>query len=148
SYNTAYGNVALYSLNNGEKNTAIGFEVLTGLTDGSNNTAIGKTTGVNLISGSGNVLIGSNSGGTETAYDNKLYIENSNSDTPLIGGNFATDMVGINRPIGSLTHTFEVGGEASKASAGDWVANSDRRLKTNIHSIDLSTALEKISKMN
>ncbi|WP_131458429.1 hypothetical protein [Jiulongibacter sediminis] len=60
-----------------------------------------------------NVLIGYQAGFWETSAD-KLYIENSNSSTPLIGGDFVNDVVSINRPISSLSGTpndkFQVGG--------------------------------------
>ncbi|MDC8000482.1 tail fiber domain-containing protein [Aequorivita todarodis] len=149
-FNTAVGYLTLFSNTGGNYNTAVGNGALNLLAGGSKNVAIGATAGANLTSGAGNILIGSDSGGTGNSYsyNDRLYIENSNSDTPLIGGDFATDRVGVNRPIGLLTNTFEVGGEASKASAGDWLANSDRRLKKNIHALDGSTALEKISRMN
>lgn len=146
--NTASGTNALYNNLTGDYNTANGEESLLNLTGGNDNVAIGSFSGKTLTNANRNVFIGVNSGGNETTNNDRLYIENSNSATPLIGGNFATDMVGINRPIDNLTNTFEVGGEASKASAGDWLANSDRRLKKNIYPISGGTALEKISKMN
>ncbi|MCB0470965.1 MAG: hypothetical protein KDC51_10810, partial [Flavobacteriaceae bacterium] len=39
------------------------------------------------------------------------------------------------------TNIFEVEGEASKSTAGDWLANSDARLKTNIHTFSEEEAL-------
>ncbi len=53
--------------------------------------------------------------------------------------------VGIKRT--PTTNTFEVGGNASKTTAGSWLANSDRRLKTDIKIIEGKTALDKIMKM-
>jgi hypothetical protein len=58
-----------------------------------------------------NVSIGYSAGFNNTGSD-KLYIENTSSETPLIGGNFATDKVGINTPIGSISRTLTVTGEA------------------------------------
>lgn len=86
---------------------------------GSNNNVIigsGAGGGTNTSSkiGSGNIVIGTNAGKTETG-DNKLYIENSNSSTPLIGGDFAADRIGINRLLTDLSsnaYTFQVGGNA------------------------------------
>lgn len=49
--------------------------------------------------------------------------------------------VGIKRT--PVTNDLEVGGTASKASAGAWLANSDRRIKTNITDIDNSIELIK-----
>lgn len=111
----------------------------------SNNTLIGYNAGGN-IAGSNNVFIGYQAGISEGG-SNRLYIENSNSATPLIGGDFANNRVGINRSIGALTNTLEVGGNASKTAAGAWLANSDRRLKTNINAIGGLSALDLISKM-
>ena len=39
-----------------------------------------------------------------------MYIENSNG-TPLIGGNFSSNLVGINLAVGSLARTLDVNGE-------------------------------------
>jgi len=61
----------------------------------SNNMFIGYQSGYSNLSGSGNVFLGYQAGYNETG-SNKLYIENSNSATPLIGGDFSTDVVTIN----------------------------------------------------
>ena len=53
--------------------------------------------------------------------------------------------VGINRT--PATNALEVNGDASKTTAGSWLANSDRRLKKNIEGIEGKTALEKIEQM-
>ncbi len=147
-YNTAVGYNALKSHSGGNDNTAIGVEAMLNHTVGSYNATLGHSAGKTLTVASGNVFIGYNSGGNETTNNNRLYIENSNSTTPLIGGDFFNDRVGINRNINVLTNTLEVGGEASKAMPGDWLGNSDRRLKKNIESIKGETALDKLSKMN
>lgn len=44
-------------------------------------------------------------------------------------------LLGIGRTT-PLTNRLEVEGNASKSSAGDWLANSDARLKTNIQQLD------------
>ena len=53
--------------------------------------------------------------------------------------------VGIMR--NPTTNPLEVEGVASKTTAGSWTANSDRRLKKNIVSINGKTALEKINEL-
>lgn len=53
--------------------------------------------------------------------------------------------VGIMR--NPTTNALEVGGDASKTTAGSWLANSDRRLKKDINQISGKTALEKIQNM-
>ncbi|WP_426431618.1 tail fiber domain-containing protein [Winogradskyella sp. HB-48] len=50
--------------------------------------------------------------------------------------------VGIRRT--PTTNELEVNGTASKATAGAWLANSDRRLKKNINTIDSELALNKL----
>lgn len=147
NYNTAMGNGALYNSTSGEKNIAIGTEALNKKISGNYNVANGVQTLNNNLYGSGNVAIGYQAGYNETG-SNKLYIENSGSITPLIGGDFVNDRVGINRSINLLSNTLEVGGEASKAVPGEWLGNSDRRLKTNIQSLNGETALDLLSQLN
>lgn len=146
-FNTAIGYLALSENTTGNFNTAVGNGGLSKLVSGGRNVVIGTSAGEDLTNASGNVLIGFEVAKGQTSFSNRLYIENSNSNTPLIGGNFALDRVGINRPIDDLTNTFEVGGEASKADGGEWLANSDRRLKSNIQILDGITALKKILNM-
>ena len=65
------------------------------------NTSVGFETGANNLTGSGNVFLGYQAGYNETG-SNKLYIDNSNTSTPLIYGDFDTDKVTIN---GDMTVT-------------------------------------------
>ncbi len=67
-----------------------------------------------------------------------------NLNTPLITLS-STQKVGINRT--PLTNTLEVNGNASKSTAGNWLANSDRRLKKNIRNIPGEWALAQIERM-
>ncbi|MFA5526936.1 MAG: hypothetical protein WC992_08935, partial [Acholeplasmataceae bacterium] len=97
----------------GHSNVCVGPNVAVGLTTGYENVLLGSMAGYSLSSGKLNVFIGNQAGYSETGNSNRLYIENSNSATPLIGGNFATNQVGINRAISDLTHTFEVGGSGA-----------------------------------
>ncbi|GLR19446.1 hypothetical protein GCM10007940_40620 [Portibacter lacus] len=76
-WNTNLGAYAGYSNEGGDKNTMVGYYA------GYNNT------------GDGNVFIGYMSGRNE-AGSNKLSIENSDSDKPLIYGDFEYDYAGIN----------------------------------------------------
>jgi hypothetical protein len=97
--NTAVGREAMRLLNTGESNTAIGSNSLFGVGSGSNNTAIGFGAGELNTNGVGNVYIGHRAGQTATG-SNKLYIENSNTNSPLIYGEFDNDIVGINGDLG------------------------------------------------
>lgn len=63
----------------------------------------------------------------------------SNSNTMFINNG----RIGIQRD--PTTNPLEVNGNASKSSAGDWLANSDARLKKNI--TPLSNALERVLQM-
>ena len=54
----------------------------------------------------------------------------------------ADGRVGIGR--NPTTRTLEVDGTASKATAGDWLANSDARLKKNMQQLNAETTLEKL----
>ena len=60
----------------------------------------------------------------------------------MIWGDFAVDRVGINRV--ATTNTLEVGGNASKTTAGNWLANSDARLKKNITPLSSEAMLDKL----
>ncbi|MCD4817726.1 MAG: tail fiber domain-containing protein [Candidatus Cloacimonetes bacterium] len=63
--------------------------------DGHRNTFIGYFSGYENLHGDRNVFIGYKSGYNETSSD-KLYIDNTDTDTPLIYGNFASDTITIN----------------------------------------------------
>lgn len=97
--NIAIGTQALFNSSNVSNNIAMGFNTLYNHTSGSNNIAIGNTAGANNATGSGNIFIGNSVGANELG-SNKLYIDNSNTSSPLIYGNFASDSLKVN---GSLT---------------------------------------------
>lgn len=105
----------------------------------------------------------SNDGG-RIRFDNSVETDNfwilygraddTNSDSRFnIYNSVAGDILRINGDgnVGLLrnptTNRFEVNGDASKTTAGSWLANSDRRLKTNITTILPQDALNKIIKL-
>lgn len=141
--NVAIGRAAMWNATWPSQNTVVGAYAMVS-NDNNANTAFGYGAGFNAT-GEYNVFLGRAAGFNETG-SHRLYIENDGGSTPLIGGDFANNRVGINRSIGALTNTFEVGGTASNAT-GVWDVNSDRRLKTNINPIDGKHALELITKM-
>jgi len=115
--NTAVGSSALVSNADGIGNTALGYWALNHNTSGIRNVGIGHSAnirnqtgsyntmigfgagaGTSLHSKSGNVFIGYMAGVYESG-DNLLYIENSNSDEPLIGGDFAADQIDLNGEV-------------------------------------------------
>ena len=91
NYNMAIGSQALIGNTTGNGNVAIGTSAFNS-TNGSNGTAIGFLAGYNK-SGSGSVYIGSSAGqaASLTSESNVLYIANSSTSTPLIGGNFSNN---------------------------------------------------------
>ncbi|WP_130733442.1 tail fiber domain-containing protein [Flavobacterium sp. J27] len=110
--NIALGSFGLSALNSGSVNISIGYQTLESLvtgnnniaigsnagrlnTTGSNNTLLGHEAGKNATSASNNVLIGYQAGLSEMG-NNKLYIENSGSATPLIYGEFDTNLLRVN----------------------------------------------------
>lgn len=107
SYNAFVGNLAGRYNGSASYNTFFGARAGHSTTTGGNNTFIGAYAGHNNSSGTGNVFIGKDAGYNETG-SNKLYIDNSNTSTPLIYGDFTTNRVGINALPGS--YTLNVGG--------------------------------------
>ncbi|MFC1569779.1 tail fiber domain-containing protein [bacterium] len=99
--NTAIGTMALYSNTTGGTNTAVGVNANYYNQGGSRNTLIGFYAGHGTTTHdkSGNVLIGYRAGYYETG-DDKLYIENSDISTPLIGGDFSADEIYLNGKVG------------------------------------------------
>lgn len=79
----------------GDFNTVMGFQAGRHHNTGDNNTFIGNSAGRENTAGSGNVFLGSFAGFYETG-SNKLYIANSDTETPLIYGDFDTGTVEIN----------------------------------------------------
>jgi hypothetical protein len=98
--NVAIGNTSLLNAL-GQDNTAVGSLSLINLTTGHSNTAIGFNTAENVQAGMGNIYIGYAAGPvTNTpSQNNKLYINNSADDTPLILGDFATGQVTIHSQV-------------------------------------------------
>ncbi len=96
--NTFVGEQAGQSNTTGRRNTYLGEEAGRDNTTGEDNTFIGENAGRNNTSGSGNVFLGSDAGRLEVG-SNKLHIDNDGS-TPLIYGEFDTNIVGINGSLG------------------------------------------------
>jgi hypothetical protein len=110
-YNTFLGQNTGGQNLEGNFNTYLGAQAAEFKTGGSNNTIIGNAAGSSNTDGSGNVFIGSEAGFSEGG-SNKLYIENSNTTTPLIGGDFSADKVGINGLPDPASATFQVFGDS------------------------------------
>lgn len=98
SWNTAVGANALGNSPVGLFNAAFGTQALM-YNSGNENTAIGANALRNNLVGGGNVALGSEAGENEMGSD-RLYIDNSNTVTPLIYGEFDNDFVRINNNLG------------------------------------------------
>lgn len=92
--NVYLGNDAMTSNQTGHNNVVIGNRAGSSNTTGSRNVFLGTRTGMNN-QGSGNIFIGNRVGEFESGSD-KLYIDNTQTSTPLIHGDFSTDLLSIN----------------------------------------------------
>lgn len=92
--------------NAGSSNIAIGNDIAMNLTTGEQNLVLGHNAGQNLTTGSRNVIIGYNAGSNATTVidteSDMLFIDNSNTASPLIGGDFSTNTLTF---TGSVTTT-------------------------------------------
>lgn len=102
--NMAIGTYSLANLTSGAQNVGIGTIAGLTLTNQSNNVFIGYEAG-RFNTGSGSVFIGNQAGRSITA-SNKLNIDNTDTSSPLIGGDFSTNSAIIN---GNLTVTTRTG---------------------------------------
>jgi hypothetical protein len=98
AYNVFFGNNCGVNTTTGSYNTFIGER--SGYTNqtGTNNVFLGRQSGYSNT-GSSNVFLGYQAGYFETGSD-KLYIDNSNTATPLVWGDFANDQVKLNGKVG------------------------------------------------
>lgn len=131
--NTGVGFGALYSNSGngltGSGNTALG-RLASGLNrSGSYNTALGYNAGYSNLTGSYNIFLGNEAGYNETgAY--KLYVDVSNTATPLIHGDFNTDQLWLNSSY------LQIGGTESSHTYTLFVDGTtciDDLLKLNLH---------------
>lgn len=148
--NVAVGDLALGGNTSGSGNTAIGKDAMLANTTGLNNTIIGYQAGLSNTTGDGNVFIGYSAASTSTTGDNNLVISNSNTGQPLIRGIFSANKLGVNILFADLNANvanFQVNGTASNTAGGNWLVNSDRRLKKNIADLNSQEILGKVLKM-
>ena len=164
SDNTVIGGRSMYN-NDGDNNVVLGASAFdnggSGGGTGDDNVILGTGAG---HSGSGNVLIGKNAG-SAGSLTNKLYIENSNSTTPLIYGEFDNDILRVNGTLqvndpsstgyafptatGTLGQVLEVdasgdlvfatpsGGGGGGLGSADQTLTADRTIDTNGFNLDI-----------
>jgi hypothetical protein len=116
-YNTFLGNRAGWQNTAGSYNTFLGDGSGNNHSTGNNNVFVGFYSGNGNISGSGNIFIGFDAGYNETGSD-KLYIENSSTSTPLIYGDFNTDILVFNADVGINTTAPEAPLDVETNSSG------------------------------
>ncbi len=93
--NTFLGGWSGFENTTGDYNTYLGSRANKNNTTGNENTILGSYAGFNNLVGNNNVFIGYQAGYSETN-SNRLYIESSNTTTPLIYGEFDNDLLRIN----------------------------------------------------
>ncbi len=143
--NTYIGQKAGAFTSTGNYNVMIGFNAGYLNYEGSNNTFLGYDAGHNVHAGSGNVFIGHEAGYNVNNVSNKLYIDNSNTSSPLIYGEFDNHRVVINgnNTDNTLNYTFYVNGRGGGSYS--WNSLSDGRLKANI--VTIPNALQKVMEL-
>jgi len=96
--NVFVGSLSGDAVTTADDNTFLGYNSGSLTDTGGTNTFIGSAAGRDNTSGTGNVYLGYNAGLTATVSD-ELYITNSSDTTPLIHGDFSTDIITINGDI-------------------------------------------------
>jgi hypothetical protein len=71
--------------------------------------AIGRNAGYASL-GSSNIYIGYEAGYNETG-SNRLYVDNTSTTSPLIGGQFENNRIGINTLVSDIARSLHVTGE-------------------------------------
>lgn len=99
SFNQFMGNRAGWKNTTGSNNYFSGYQAGYNNVTGSNNYFSGFRAGFSNVTGSGNVFLGNNAGYFETA-SNKLYIDNSDTSTPLVYGDFTSNLLTVNGQVG------------------------------------------------
>ncbi|WP_172796062.1 tail fiber domain-containing protein, partial [Roseivirga echinicomitans] len=134
--------------NTGDDNVGVGIGALEDNTSGSKNVALGYQSLNKVTTGSGNVMLGYRAGFSNTG-SNKLYIENSPSNSPLIYGDFDKDIINFNGKVSiglanpsSLSHELYVNGSV----IANWYSfTSDVRFKKSV--LPIEDALSSLLKL-
>ncbi len=128
----------------GSRNTFVGRAAGRENIIGGNNVYIGRQAG-QMNQGSDNIFIGHMAGAQRTTDNGRLFIDNSDTNRPLIWGDFSNDRLVINGRGGDNNNdrTFFVNGDAD--GTGPWFNDSDLRLKEDILTIE--GALDKVQRL-
>jgi hypothetical protein len=159
--NTFLGNYAGLANTTGDSNIFIGSHSGRDNISGLENVYVGRATGLGIKTGSRNIFLGHEAGSYSEAAtgnisigfragiyeqgNNKLYLENSSSESPLIFGDFEQDQVVINGNSSLNTNNRTLFVNGSIGASSPFNNDSDRRLKTNINVV--SDALDKVLRL-
>ena len=148
--NTFLGYYAGIANTTGNSNTFLGLSAGQTNTTGNFNTFLGTAAGYKT-NGYGNVFLGYQAGYNETG-SYKLYIDNSNTATPLIYGEFNNDILAINGKVGigkkPSTHPLEMASGAHVTTGGVWTNASSREYKEDIETLSREEALDTLEGLN
>lgn len=111
SRNVALGTFSGYNLGNASNNVVVGYSALYSgsSSTASNNTIVGYDAAAS-VTGNFNVIFGRSTARSQTSISNQLWIDNADNTSPLIGGDFSNDRLGINLLPSSTTNTLDVNG--------------------------------------
>jgi hypothetical protein len=143
-FNTFIGSHAGRDNISGQENVFVGRATGLGITTGNRNIFLGHEAGSYSETATGNISIGFQAGVSERG-NNKLYLENSSSESPLIFGDFEQDQVVINGNASLNTNNRTLFVNGSIGASSPFNNDSDRRLKTNINVV--SDALDKVLRL-
>ncbi|OGP55147.1 MAG: hypothetical protein A2Y65_11120 [Deltaproteobacteria bacterium RBG_13_52_11] len=148
--NTFVGNAAGNANTTGNYNTFLGQIAGNHNTTGSANTFLGFGAGRNAT-GSANVFLGYAAGYNETG-SNKLYIDNTDTATPLIYGEFNINILAINGKVGigkkPSAHPLEMASGAHVTTGGVWTNASSREYKEDVEALSRQEAFDTLEGLN
>lgn len=121
SANTLVGPAAGHDMLAGANNVYLGYRAGSATTTGQQSVYIGRDAGYSATTTGGSVCIGYQAGYNNTTA-NRLYIDNSNSATPLIYGEFDNNKARINGTLEVLTATAT--GTIHTSAQGTYVTSS------------------------
>jgi hypothetical protein len=125
-WNTFVGDSAGYKNDGGYANTYVGYQAGQNTVWGEGNVFIGASAGKKNVSGIANVFIGASAGYNELGSD-KLYIENSTTDSPLIWGDFWDDILTVHGQlaIGTKSPAYKMEMETTGENAAFVLQRTD-----------------------
>jgi hypothetical protein len=123
-YNVVMGYDAAGVHTSGSSNTLLGYGVASTLTTGGTNVIVGATAGSKIVGGSGNVVLGSSAGPTSNV-SNALYIDNVETNTPLIYGDFNANTLTFNGGVTIAANKVNVTTSKTPSSANDTGTTGD-----------------------